>query len=317
MCQGPSSPRRGLGRRRRGVVVGVGGGRGAAPRAAVARPGGAAGQGGCGRHQRDRPRQRREDSDAGDALRRQRSARRCGTARCSTSRAASSTRSARTSTSTISRATCGSCGWRPRRPRRSARTRCGPGVVSGVAGYTGAGIGVAVIDSGMARAPALNGQVVVTVDFTGDKARRQDRVRARHARGGDHRRHGRGVSGRGAGGAAAEPAGDGRGRIGRDERRDCGDRLGGGPPCRVQHPHHQPVAGPSGARAGGGRSAVPGGGSARSMRASWWWRRPAIYGKTSDGRPIVGGIVSPGNAPAALTVGALNTQGHGARGRTT
>ena len=33
------------------------------------------------------------------------------------------------------------------------------------------------------------------------------------------------------------------------------------------------------------------------------------FGKTADGRPIVGGIVSPGNAPAALTVGALNTKG--------
>ena len=33
------------------------------------------------------------------------------------------------------------------------------------------------------------------------------------------------------------------------------------------------------------------------------------FGKTADGRPIVGGIVSPGNSPAALTVGALNTKG--------
>ena len=33
------------------------------------------------------------------------------------------------------------------------------------------------------------------------------------------------------------------------------------------------------------------------------------FGKTSDGRPIVGGIVSPGNAPEVLTVGALNTKG--------
>ena len=32
-------------------------------------------------------------------------------------------------------------------------------------------------------------------------------------------------------------------------------------------------------------------------------------GKTEDGRPIVGGIISPGNTPGALTVGALNTRG--------
>ncbi len=33
------------------------------------------------------------------------------------------------------------------------------------------------------------------------------------------------------------------------------------------------------------------------------------FGKTAEGCPIVGGIVSPGNSPAALTVGALNTKG--------
>ena len=32
-------------------------------------------------------------------------------------------------------------------------------------------------------------------------------------------------------------------------------------------------------------------------------------GKTADGRPVVGGIISPGNTPSALTVGALNTRG--------
>ena len=31
-------------------------------------------------------------------------------------------------------------------------------------------------------------------------------------------------------------------------------------------------------------------------------------GKMEDGRPIIGGIISPGNTPAALTVGALNTR---------
>jgi serine protease AprX len=33
------------------------------------------------------------------------------------------------------------------------------------------------------------------------------------------------------------------------------------------------------------------------------------FGKTPDGTPIVGGIVSPGNSPFALTVGATNTRG--------
>ena len=33
------------------------------------------------------------------------------------------------------------------------------------------------------------------------------------------------------------------------------------------------------------------------------------FGKTDDGRPIVGGIVAPGNTPSVLTVGAVNTNG--------
>ena len=36
------------------------------------------------------------------------------------------------------------------------------------------------------------------------------------------------------------------------------------------------------------------------------------FGKTPDGTHVIGGIASPGNSPFALTVGALNTQGHGA-----
>src|SRR5258708_29565456 len=33
------------------------------------------------------------------------------------------------------------------------------------------------------------------------------------------------------------------------------------------------------------------------------------FGKTADGRPIVGGVIVPGNTPSVLTVGALNTRG--------
>ena len=36
-------------------------------------------------------------------------------------------------------------------------------------------------------------------------------------------------------------------------------------------------------------------------------------GKLADGTPVVGGISSPGNSPAALTVGALNTRQTAAR----
>ena len=46
--------------------------------------------------------------------------------------------------------------------------------VGGLPGVTGRGIGVAVIDSGIAEVPALRGRIVVSVDFT-------DRARARRS----------------------------------------------------------------------------------------------------------------------------------------
>ena len=33
------------------------------------------------------------------------------------------------------------------------------------------------------------------------------------------------------------------------------------------------------------------------------------FGKTNDGRAVVGGIIAPGNTPSVLTVGAINTKG--------
>ena len=38
------------------------------------------------------------------------------------------------------------------------------------------------------------------------------------------------------------------------------------------------------------------------------------FGKTADGRPIVGGVIAPGNTPSVLTVGAVNTRGTARRG---
>ena len=37
------------------------------------------------------------------------------------------------------------------------------------------------------------------------------------------------------------------------------------------------------------------------------------FGKTEEGTPVIGGVTSPGNTPSALTVGALNTFGTGVR----
>ena len=54
---------------------------------------------------------------------------------------------------------------------------------------SGRGVGVAIIDSGIAAHPALAGRVVVNLDFTDEARTRRRRLRSRHA----HRRHRRGA----------------------------------------------------------------------------------------------------------------------------
>ena len=48
------------------------------------------------------------------------------------------------------------------------------GALTGIAGATGRGIGVAVIDSGIAAHPALRGRMVAAVDFTDSRGTAQD-----------------------------------------------------------------------------------------------------------------------------------------------
>ena len=55
------------------------------------------------------------------------------------------------------------------------------------------------------------------------------------------------------------------------------------------------------------------GGAARDRRGHSRAVAAGNFGKLEDGRPVVGGISSPGNSPAALTVGALNTRGTAVR----
>src|SRR6185503_8777478 len=43
------------------------------------------------------------------------------------------------------------------------------GWAPGIGGLTGKGIGIAVIDSGVANVPELNGRIIASVDFTGEK----------------------------------------------------------------------------------------------------------------------------------------------------
>ena len=58
--------------------------------------------------------------------------------------------------------------------------------LEGLAGLTGRGVGIAIVDSGIARHPAIRDRIVATVDFTAARGRGRRRVRPRDARGGHH-----------------------------------------------------------------------------------------------------------------------------------
>ncbi|HUF23995.1 MAG TPA: S8 family serine peptidase, partial [Vicinamibacterales bacterium] len=180
--------------------------------------------------------------------------------------------------------------------------------------FTGRGIGVAVIDSGIARHSSLAGKVVASLDFIeGGRAGRGA---------GDEYGHGTHVAsiiaGReeGSGGLRGMAPGahlvnlrvldeNGRGTVA-----DVIDAIDWAVANRARYQLH--VINLS-------LGAAPQENSAddplvqavdRAVQAGMLVVASAgNFGKTDDGRMIIGGIVSPGLAPSALTVGGANTRG--------
>ncbi len=178
--------------------------------------------------------------------------------------------------------------------------------IAGLPAYTGAGIGVAIIDSGIENHRALKNRVVASFDFVGGKGR-DEYGHGTHVAGivagesnefpgvapGAHIVSLRVLDKEGAGDtsdviAAMDFAVENRARF---NLRVINLSLG--------HPvfesyRDDPLC-----------QAVE-----RAVRAGMVVVAAAgNFGKTADGRPVIGGIVSPGNSPSAITVGALNTKG--------
>ena len=173
------------------------------------------------------------------------------------------------------------------------------GVLPGVAQATGRGIGVALIDSGVSRHSALQGRVLLSLDFTASQGTGEDQYG-----------HGTHVAGIIGGSSALLQAAWRRvrtwsasrcwaRRLRAHERRDCGHRLGDRQPGAVRAADHQPVARPAGLRLLSDDplcQAVE-----RAYRAGLVVVAAAgNYGKLPDGQPVVGGITSPGNSPYAV-----------------
>ncbi len=183
--------------------------------------------------------------------------------------------------------------------------------IGGLPGVTGRGIGVAIVDSGIADVPALRGRVVASVDFTD-----------RHGRGIDRYGHGTHVAGivAAAGSRHDDTTGvapgahlinlkvldaQGEGTAGDvieaidwavDHRRRYRIRvinlsLGGTP---MQSWRDDPLCQAVQRAHDAGVVVVASAGN---------------LGKTEDGTPVMGGVTVPGTCPHAITVGALNTKG--------
>jgi serine protease AprX len=183
------------------------------------------------------------------------------------------------------------------------------GALAGLEGQTGAGIGVAVIDSGIASHEALRNRVVASVDFTG-----------RNGTGRDQYGHGTHVAGIIAGLPESGYAGVAPGAHlvnlqvlnpdGSGETSDVIAAIDWAVEHRAQyqlrvinlslgHPvfesyREDPLCQAVQRAVDAGMVVVTAAGN---------------FGKTEDGKAIIGGIVSPGNSPAALTVGASNARG--------
>jgi serine protease AprX len=179
-------------------------------------------------------------------------------------------------------------------------------------GLTGRGVGIAVIDSGMAHHAALDGRVLLSVDFWN-----------RTGRGADQFGHGTHVAGIIAGDSASPEGQRYRGMapganlinlrvLGPDGSGETSDvidaidwavehrsrynirviNLSLGRPVTEAY-EDDPLCEAVERAVAAGIVVVASAGNA---------------GKLDDGTPVAGGIVSPGNSPYALTVGALNTR---------
>ena len=180
--------------------------------------------------------------------------------------------------------------------------------VGALRGFTGRGIGVAVIDSGVAQHTALRGRIVAALDLT-DAA----------GGSGDRFGHGTHVAGIIAGRDDQGYAGIAPGAhivslrvLGKDGSGDTSDvinaldwvvehkaqyglrvvNLSLGHPVFESY-RDDPLCLAVQRAVDAGLVVVAAAGN---------------LGKTDDGRAVVGGIISPGNTPAALTVGAVNTR---------
>ena len=181
-------------------------------------------------------------------------------------------------------------------------------------GYSGAGVGVAFVDSGFTRVshPDVSNSRVKFVDFTSSSTAARGPERPRHARGRHRRRHGPSrLEGNGhrarrlASSRSRCSTRTARARSATSSRRSTGWRRTTSPTtsasstCRSAPACMSPT-GPTRSRSPPRRS---------STRASSSWPRPATSARTPTASCSGAASPSPGDAPWVITVCAFSTKG--------
>ncbi len=185
---------------------------------------------------------------------------------------------------------------------------------AGAAAYTGRGIGVALIDSGISRTRTSRGASWLRRRLRAAERQRRRRVRPRHARSRHHRGQWASTT-RASRPARTSSACGSWPRTAAAARATSLPRLTGWSSNGARYGIRivnlslgHPVTLP--ARFDPLVQAVE-----RAVAAGFVVVTSAgNFGKTADGTPVIGGVTVPGNAPSAITVGAINTKDTVARG---
>jgi serine protease AprX len=207
------------------------------------------------------------------------------------------------------------------------------GWAPGMRGLTGAGVGVAVIDSGVAEVPELRGRIVVSVDFTASSKKTGQAVRGNAdcntssggviSRPGDENGHGTHVAGIiAAAGARKKDSTRGVAPGAHIISLKVLDADGGGYAGDVVEAIEWAIANRERFRIRvlnmslGGPVLQAYADDPVNQAVERAYRSGLVViasagnrGKDAEGREVLGGVTVPGNSPFAITVGAVNTKG--------
>ncbi len=176
---------------------------------------------------------------------------------------------------------------------------------------TGAGIGVAVLDSGISHHPDLTGRVVASVDFVDENGDGEDRY--------GHGTHVAGIVASQSGNGGVAPGAHLINlRVLNEEGWGHASTVIAGIDWAIEHKDQYQIRILNLSLGAGVLESYRDDPLGQAVERAVSVGLVVVcsagnFGKTEDGTPVIGGVTSPGNTPSALTVGAINTFGTAAR----